>query len=464
MKYRKILSGVVLLLAAAMQAQVPERTDSAMLGADPWLHLYGTDEYDFSQYPMSEIPELRFEAADDNMIVGDLRIKMSGLRKWAIGPSVPRLDITTADGCYEITSKTEFVEGSIKFDGKGIYKDVTVDEMQIRGRGNSTWLMPKKPYRLKFGEKTKLGSVKKAKNLVLLANYLDKSLMRNFVAMKFAQLIGADFPNHVIPVDVYLNGFYKGSYMLTEKIGINNGSVDLSKEDEPNSILFEIDSNEAEYDEYPFKSDIYGLPVRFKDPDALEDYAELKDWIEYWQNDFNEMEAAVYHRADDVWTYIDLDSFVRYIMVFNLCSNHEIRHPKSVYCWKTKGQPYHFGPVWDFDWAFNFGQTDNRLPLFYAGSRIGNYFFLPLVQTDAFIKRYGEIWSDFYQNHLGEFFAAFDAYADLLESSAANDAVGLLPNSYYHSYLPTPDALRAWLEDHIEWINDPTTNHGLWND
>ncbi len=473
MKLRTILLSTMLGAGCIASAQMPARSDSTMLNADPWLHIYGNNEKSFQQFPMNEILELRFNENNGAMTVnhdgkGDIYLKMTDVSKWAIGPNVPRFDINTYDYVSEITSKTTYLYGTLTVDGRGVFDDIVVDSMRIRGRGNSTWGMPKKPYRLKFNTKTKLCGFKKAKNYVLLANYMDKSLMRNFVADLFAQLIGCEYVNHVVPVNVYLNGNFKGSYMLTEKVGINNGSVDLSSIDEPNSIMFELDSNESKADEYPFTSSIFGLPVKFKDPDAPEDATELKTWLQSWKDDFYNLETVVKNGGSAVWDEIDLDSFVKYVMVFNFCTNQELKHPKSCFLWKIRDQKYNFGPTWDFDWAFGYDDqwlgVNYQIPLFPSGSNTGTNFFLPLVKSDEFIKRYGEIWSDFYNNHLDEFFAAFDAYADILESSAALDATILQPSSTYHSYIPTPAALRTWLQGHIEWINEKSNNYGLWSD
>lgn len=467
--YTALLSVAGFIMPAS--AQMPARTDSMMLNANPWLHIYSNSEKTFRQYPMSDVLELRFNGEAGKMTVnhsekGDESVGMSDVKKWAIGPNVPRIDIDTYEYCYEITSKTDYRYGRLTLDGRGIFPDATIDSMRIRGRGNSTWSMPKKPYRLKFKTKTKLCGLKKGKNYVLLANYMDKSLMRNFVADKFAQLIDMEYANHVIPVDVYLNGLYKGSYMLTEKVGISNNSIDIPALDEPNSVLFEMDSYSADADEYPFTSSYYSLPVRIKDPDAPEDYAECMQWVQAWKNDFEVMEKAVYN-GTNVWDQIDLDSFVKYVMVFNFCTNQELKHPKSCFLWKIRGQKYHFGPVWDFDWAFGYDDqwtgVNYQIPLFSSSSDLGARFFLKLIKTDEFLTRYAEIWNDFYQNHLQEFYDAFDAYADILECTAANDAT-ILEASSYHSYVPTPEALRAWIEGHVEYINNPDNNYGLYSD
>ncbi|MDE7388829.1 MAG: CotH kinase family protein [Muribaculaceae bacterium] len=486
MKLNHIISTAIFgMVTAGAAAQMPERTDSLMLEADPWLHIYYNSSSQFDQYEMSKILELRFDANNSNMLInhdgkGEVPLSMKNIKNWAIGPNTPRIDIYTENWVSEITSKTEYLRGEMNFYGRGIFDDVHVESMRIRGRGNSTWNMPKKPYRLKFDEKTKFGKVKNAKNLVLLANYMDKSLMRNFVAMKFARMIGADFPNHVMPCDVYLNGLYKGNYMLTEKVGINNGSIDIPKEQEVESVLFELDTNSPDADEVQFTSSTCKIPVNFKDPDAPVDADEAAAWHKEWQADFNAMEAAAASGSDKAWDYIDLDAFVRYVMVFNFCTNQELKHPKSVYVWKTRGDKYRFGPVWDFDWAYGFDATSNavnyevalftadaqRQAQFSSSTNRGISFFLPLVKNAKFLARYAEIWNEFYSNEetVKEFFDSFDAYADILQPSAANDATILQANTYYHSYLPTPESLRSWLVGHMRWINEKDNNYGLWEE
>lgn len=136
----------------------------------------------------------------------------------------------------------------------------------------------------------------KAKTFALIANYIDPSLMRNPVALWTAQQLELPFSNHSVPVNVYLNGHYKGAYMMTEKIGIGGGSVDI---DETTGMLFELDSN---FDE-DFKFNYYfpnnyskTLPVMVKDPDLTEvkpDETERDTYFKQWQSDFTEMANAV---------------------------------------------------------------------------------------------------------------------------------------------------------------------------
>ena len=84
-----------------------------------------------------------------------------------------------------ITSKETWVEKSsmIIYQADGtINYDSGTDYMNIRGRGNSTWSYSKKPYNIKLNTKKAILGMPKHKRWCLLANYIDRTLMRNAVA------------------------------------------------------------------------------------------------------------------------------------------------------------------------------------------------------------------------------------------------------------------------------------------
>ena len=105
---------------------------------------------------------------------------------------LPQIYITTAGGA-EILDKENYVDCTVRIeDPSKLYTDGEVVEAAagIRGRGNSTWGMPKKPYKFKLEEKERLLGMSKDKEWALLANYADKSMMRNLVAFKISEIVG----------------------------------------------------------------------------------------------------------------------------------------------------------------------------------------------------------------------------------------------------------------------------------
>lgn len=308
------------------------------------------------------------------------------------GTNIPTIFIDVEDGA-EITSKVDYRTATLRINGYGHCDDVARTTVSIRGRGNSTWYdFPKKPYRLKFAKKISLCGLTKAKSYCLIANFIDCSLARNAIAFYIAQQMGMPYTNHSIPVNLVVNGKPCGSYMLTEKPGINAGSVNI---DETQGIMWEIDTNFDE--DYKFYSEKYELPVMVKDPDLAEiaedmDSVTPDSLLRYWQADFQRMENAVATDSINTWDYIDMQSMIDYVLVYAVCANLELRYPKSMYLYKEHVDSlYQLGPVWDFDWAFTFwnGQESSiytrRL---FVYDEPGSEFFEAMVKTDEFMEAY----------------------------------------------------------------------------
>lgn len=357
------------------------------------------------------------------------------------GPTIPAIYITTDRYLTEIPSKTVDESAVLYMKGFGRHADFEETKVAIRGRGNSSWAQwKKKPYRLKFDKKQELCGLNKAKSYVLLANAVDPSLMQNAVTSKIAEMLDMPYNNVYVPVDVFLNDIYKGSYMLTNKPGINAGSVDI---DEDNSIMWELDTN---YDEdYKFHSPIYGLPVQVSDPD-VDDAT-----FQYWKSDFNAMESAV--SRQDCADYIDLDLFARFILVNDIVKNDELGHPKSLKLYKTKGDKYKFGPLWDFDGAMGFwgagGQDFYTQKL--ITERVSRTRFLQdiekMPQARAAYKAY---WKEI-RERLDEIMDFIDEYAAMFRTSGYRDVelykgsqTGIYPYSAY-DIDESVEQMKQWL-------------------
>ena len=236
--------------------------------------------------------------------------------------------------------------------------DYTDDKLNIRGRGNSTWGYPKKPYALKLDKKASILGMPKHKRWVLLANWMDRTLLRNATAFEISRKTGLAWTPRGQFVEVVLNGRYIGNYFLCEQIKIDENRVnikemkatDISGEAVTGGYLMELD---VYFDEVnKFKSSVRNLPYMFKDPDEEVLQAEQ---LAYMQNYVNTFESVLYANNwlenRDYEDYIDIDSYIDMWFVFELAVNGEPNHPKSTYCYKDRGGKMYAGPVWDFDWA-----------------------------------------------------------------------------------------------------------------
>ena len=101
----------------------------------------------------------------------------------------------------------------------------------IRGRGNSTWRAAKKPYKIKLDDKINLFGMGKNKHWALIANYYDTSLtVDRFVAWLGDQM-GMPYTPRGVPVDLFMNGEYYGSYLLMEEVRVDSNRVDIEEVD-----------------------------------------------------------------------------------------------------------------------------------------------------------------------------------------------------------------------------------------
>lgn len=268
--------------------------------------------------------------------------------------SVPTVYVTTDIGRLPY-NKTTFLSGTLAIDGAGVFPDMEETPMQIRGRGNSSWAgeWGKSPYRVKFNSKQKPFGLKGGKNWVLLANKQTGSMMSNAIGMKVGQLAGTAGANHIIPVELYVNGEYRGSYNFTEKVGISNNSIEL--DDESRAAMLELDSY---YDEpYKFRGDYYNMPVNIKDPDFAEIDLNRKISMDDIRADWNELLYAVANGLD-ISNYADIDTLAAFYLANDYILNQELMHPKSTFVYNKNVGGYDskwmFGPMWDLDWSFGY--------------------------------------------------------------------------------------------------------------
>lgn len=250
-----------------------------------------------------------------------------------------------------------------------------------RLRGNVTQQMPKKPFAIKLDKKHGVLDMPAHKRWVLLANWKDRTLMRNEVAFGIADVFKRTFPNDGMAwnpsgqhVELVYNGVYVGNYYLCEHVKIDGNRLDINDPYDPDDgytgnpadygYLLEADDG---YDEaWKFTTACY-VPFLFKDDGN-------DDMVTYAANLVRGIEDKLYAgNYDAAFEQMDLTSFVDYWLVQELMMNSETSHPKSCYNYLNNGIMY-AGPLWDFDW--------NTLPVSKTYSENG-YDFTKSMLEDA---------------------------------------------------------------------------------
>ena len=261
--------------------------------------------------------------------------------------NLPTVAVNIADG-EEVVEKEKNLISNVYIISENGTKLLAASETEIRGRGNASWDFPKKPYRLKFDSKqSPLGAPASAKKWTLISNYGDKTLMRNILAFEVSRRVGQSYTPYCHPVDLIINGEYRGCYQLCDQVEAASGRVEAK-----DGYLIEVDAYAAGEEVYFYSSK--GTPVTIKHPDEDDITNEQRTFIE---NFYNTMESSVmagnFADEDEGYRqYLDLDSFLRNFIVGEFGGNTDTYW--SVYMYKDSGNgKLYTGPAWDYDLGFD---------------------------------------------------------------------------------------------------------------
>ena len=251
---------------------------------------------------------------------------------------------------------------------------------KIRGRGNSTWVQVKKPYRIKFDKKESVFGEAADKNWVLLANYFDKSMLRNALAFYLGSLSNLQYTPKFHFMELMLNGRYTGTYQLTEALKVNKNRINIGED----GFLLEIDNHLRE-NEVSFTTPRLEFPIRIHEPELTvedPDYIYIRDYMlkaeeALFSDDFLD-EHKGYRQ------YFDIESFADWYVITELLENPEAG---DGYMSKTRNGKLHMGPLWDFDLAIG-----NNAYATYGDDSVNPYFLFTRYQ------HYNPYWNRLFQD------------------------------------------------------------------
>ena len=332
---------------------------------------------------------------------------------------------------------------------------------EIKGRGNASWTYDKRPFALRLKSKAKVLGMKKHKRWILLANWKDRTLLRNDAAFWLSKKSGLPYTVNGYFVELEFNGIPRGNYYLCEQIKIDENRVNITKvkDEEVGSTdpyiitgpyLMEIDNN---YDEqYKFKSGFYGktshngtftpygLKYMFKEPD--EDIPiEAQN---YMKNLIVNMEALIKKIPDQNYGYryyLDMDSAIWFMFVNELTGNGDFFNtdssdqnsqwygPHSTYLYKDRDKEdgtvskVFMGPVWDFDYktfiseltttSWNGSTQTEQRSTKWVGANSEYYYYYFLCKDPVFRARMLSLWET-YKGIITP--KAFNDYIDSMEA------------------------------------------------
>ena len=372
-----------------------------------------------------------------------------------------------------IESKDDYVNGFISISGIDNLPNLSKTDIRIKGRGNSTWwqggIWGKKPYQIKFDDKTQVLNMPKDKKWVLLAEISDVSLIRNKIAREIANVGSFDYVPKAEYVELFLNGEHHGTYLIGQKVEESKNRVNIGDD----GYLVEIDTDANgridPNDDVYFKSAQSGLwpeqnVFNIKEPGL--DYN--SDEFNLIINHVDSFEAALFSEdfknPDSGYrAYIDLESFIDYYLVSEITKNQDAASYSSIYFTYVPSEKIKMGPIWDYDLAFgNVNYSEAEFPEgFWIKS--GNPWFKRMFEDEYFKEAVRERFNYYYSN-LGSFQSKIDEFQlNLSISQEKNFELypGLLdPNVEiwpvpirFYNHNGYVEYLKGWLNARMDWLN-----------
>lgn len=368
---------------------------------------------------------------------------------------LPVIKINTANNAA-ITSKETYVSGTASIDGAGQYDDLGESAMQIRGHGSTTWGMPKNSYRVKFGSKTAVLGEAKAKDWLLIANYFDKTQLRNATALYMGQLSNLDWSPHAHFAEVFINDVYSGTYLVTEKIEAGSNRVNIGD----NGYLIEVDQlNRMTPDDVYFQT--LALLCNIKAPDLkagdakynyIKDFVSMTELVIY--SDFFTDTTYGYNR------YIDVNSFVDWYLINEITKNNDAVMYSSCYMNLKPGGKLKMGPIWDFDIAIGNVAYNNNQD--YTGFYVKNAIWISrLFEDPAFVEKV-KVRLAYFKSRENDILRFINSNASYLKWSVIEN------NNKYHtlynytwpnhaiwgSYDNEVIYMKDWLDKRLRWLEN----------
>lgn len=354
--------------------------------------------------------------------------------------------------------------GTIRIDVPEGYKGDYSEEMladtddlrldYIRGRGHTTWMDNKKPYKFKLDKKADLLGMGKNKHWTLLANAFDETLLRNKLTYYMGEQLGLAYTPKSLPVDVVMNGKYLGSYFLCEQVRIGKSRVDIDEltaedNEEPEvtgGYLFSIpEGNESAENLFTTER---GASFAFQNPQFTAEETGTPEQKAYLSDYLQETENAIF--SGNASEYMDLQSAADYWWVQIFTQNQDAYFTDSTYLYKPRNDKIYWGPLWDFDLAL--GKT-------FKSTEGYNFRLMPwldyLRENDpGYLKLLADRWTalDGIITDIVRDGGVLDRYVSEIRSSwMDNLAFTQDPDMEIDEEIET---LRTWMTERQTWINE----------
>jgi len=476
---------------------------------------YGKMKPGEGQPPLSASGTLSFEN-EDYLVIRILKdknsiqfYKVKILVDKTINPPITSLDIfqqkymTYADKVYVTRIATE---GGVEIPGRtdAHYVNSTINiesvisnwDVRIRGRGNSTWGMPKKPYRIRGNSRNDLFDRERVRNWALIANYADKSLMRNYVSLLLGRsLESLEFTSNVIFTEVYFNGRYDGLYCLQDhqesgpsRVNVEGFLTDTQGNITDVGFMLELDwldrnpgaisleSNRPNIEYFTVDGRHWFLKYPQYDDTGFDGNPDFHRQAVMWiKNYVTEAHSAIVN-INTGTTFNNLcnrASFIDFFIIDELSKDVD-GSKLSVFINKKVGGKLNMGPIWDFDLALGNADYMDYSPQNWWIVNNSAWEFLPwfrrLMRNDAFYEDFRTRYLELSVTNIQYTIDSIDHIRDLIRPAALRnfDRWRILNSNYLwpnpppvlqtHTFDGQVDYVKNFLTQRNAWITDQLQN------
>ena len=329
-------------------------------------------------------------------------------------------------------------------------------KLTIRGRGYSSFkYMAKYGLKLELEKKQSLLGLPKNRDWVLIANYADRTHLRNYISYKLAGWLGDEYAPRAQYVELYLNRMYMGLYLLVESVKVGKARVNISETE--TSFLLEHNATKKS-DNVVFKTKKGGFyfKICFPKNPSLESQQLIKEHIDEFESYLKEY---AYFGAEPITNWMDLEDYFRFYWVQEYAKNYDGAFRRSIFLTWEKDGLIKWGPIWDFDGGFgnwDIADMPNPSNWYVRDSGWNRWLF-----RNEKIKR---LAADYWVKNREIFnlvLDSIDVYAKRLNFVVQNDfkrwpilEEDVSPfRESYGSYADAVHSLKAWIKKRSDWID-----------
>ncbi|MDE6618291.1 MAG: CotH kinase family protein [Clostridiales bacterium] len=441
----------------------------------------GANKWKLENLEQGVVYQFEFTPFDEDDNAGKTTVCSRYFNPGVKSASFPRIEITTKDhiwptcdyvdapkGCIGSTIiNNDYVQSIVSlYDGNNglLYtssesNDFSSSKIKLRGN-TSAYFGEKKPYKIKLNKKADLLAG-------LLQDRTDKSYahkdwillksgysMNTLVGWSVSETLGMDYTPAYSYVACYVNGDYRGLYILCESVSKGNGS-----NEEQARIAIDDDGYIVELDAYwwkeslSFETNFTAAHMRytFKYPDSDDISAESAE-TQYIKDYILDFEAALVNDDNSYLDYIDEQSFAKWMVAQDLLASWDAAGTNMFLVKKnsTAESKLTAALIWDFDGAFSEPSVNN-----FSDIRQKPYFYcVPLLKKQSFVEIYKSLFEEVKDNIISD----ISINAQKVNADGYNFLISVENTRWIDANYNTFENQIAnninWMQRHLDFLTD----------